>query len=166
MTPNATPTHVPPLGSHQRAEVGRELQATLLDLIDLSLVGKQLHWSVVGPLFRPLHLQLDEMIDAWRDLADTVAERAVIIGSWPDGQAAVVAAATDALPIPRGAVADHAVVRMLTERLAAASECVRARMDRLGTLDAASQDVLIAVVRELEQQLWMIRAQLPQAGDE
>jgi DNA-binding ferritin-like protein len=32
-------------------------------------------------------------------------------------------------------------------------------MDRLGELDAASQDVLTDVVRELEQQLWMIRAQ-------
>jgi starvation-inducible DNA-binding protein len=37
---------------------------------------------------------------------------------------------------------------------------VRARMDRLGDLDLASQDVLIDVVRTLEQQLWMIRAQL------
>ncbi len=33
-------------------------------------------------------------------------------------------------------------------------------MDRLGALDGASQDVLIEVVRELEKQLWMVRAQL------
>jgi DNA-binding ferritin-like protein len=33
-------------------------------------------------------------------------------------------------------------------------------MDRLGELDLASQDVLIEVVRALEQQLWMIRVQL------
>lgn len=38
---------------------------------------------VVGPLFRPLHLQLDELIDSWRELADTVAERAVAIGFAP-----------------------------------------------------------------------------------
>ena len=30
-------------------------------------------------------------------------------------------------------------------------------MDRLGEIDAASQDVVIEVVRALEQQLWMIR---------
>lgn len=35
----------------------------------------------------------------------------------------------------------------------------RARMDRLGPLDLASQDVLIELVRALEQQLWMVRAQ-------
>jgi hypothetical protein len=33
-------------------------------------------------------------------------------------------------------------------------------MEHLGELDLASQDVLIEVVRALEQQLWMVRAQL------
>ena len=47
---------------------------------------------MVGPLFRPLHQQLDELVDSWRELADTVAERAVAIGFCPDGQSATVAA--------------------------------------------------------------------------
>ena len=34
-------------------------------------------------------------------------------------------------------------------------------MDRLVSLDIASQDVLVGVVRTLEEQLWMTRAQLP-----
>jgi DNA-binding ferritin-like protein len=33
-------------------------------------------------------------------------------------------------------------------------------MDRLGEIDLASQDVLIDVVRTLEEQQWMLRAQL------
>src|SRR5436190_929013 len=53
MTASAQTQHLPSLGSERRAEVGRELQATLVELVDLSLVGKQLHWNVVGPLFRP-----------------------------------------------------------------------------------------------------------------
>jgi hypothetical protein len=32
-------------------------------------------------------------------------------------------------------------------------------MTRLGQLDLASQDVAIEVLRELEKQLWMVRAQ-------
>ena len=72
--------------------MGQELQATLQELVDLSLIGKQLHWAVVGPLFRPLHLPLDELVDSWRELADTVAERAVALGFVPDGQAKAVAA--------------------------------------------------------------------------
>ncbi|HLJ04214.1 MAG TPA: hypothetical protein VKT31_12285 [Solirubrobacteraceae bacterium] len=62
-------THLPALAEpHAREEVGNQLQALLVELIDLSLLGKQLHWSAVGPLFRPLHLQLDELIDSWREL--------------------------------------------------------------------------------------------------
>jgi starvation-inducible DNA-binding protein len=133
----------------------------LLELVDLALVGKQLHWSVAGPHFRSLHLQLDELVDAWRDLSDTVAERAVAIGFWPDGQAHAVASASELPPLDRGGIADHAVVRELVRRLGMVAERARERMDRLGEFDAASQDVLVEVVRALEEQLWMLRAQLP-----
>jgi starvation-inducible DNA-binding protein len=159
-------THLPALGEpHQREEVGHQLQASLVELIDLSLLGKQLHWTVVGPLFRPLHLQLDELIDSWRELADTVAERAVAIGVAPDGQSRTVAADSPLRAVGRGALEDHVVVRELTSRLAEVAERVRERMDRLGELDAASQDVLIEVVRALEEQLWMMRAQFPDAHE-
>ena len=159
MTSIATSTHLPPLGAHVRDEVGRELDSALVELVDLSLIGKQLHWTVVGPLFRPLHLHLDELVDSWRELGDTVAERAVAIGFIPDGQAAAVAAASGLAPVERTALEDHVVIRELTHRLADVSERMRGRMDRLGGLDAASQDVLIEVVRALEEQQWMLRAQ-------
>jgi starvation-inducible DNA-binding protein len=154
-------THLPPLGVHVREEVGGALEATLIDLVDLSLWGKQLHWTVVGPLFRVQHERLDELVDSWRELADTVAERAVALGHWPDGQAPAVAASKDQAAVEPGPVEDQAVIGLLARRLAEVSERARARIDRLGELDAVSQDVLIEVVRELEEQLWMSRAQLP-----
>jgi starvation-inducible DNA-binding protein len=156
-------THLPPLGTHQREEVGRQLQATVVELVDLSLLGKQLHWAVVGPQFRSLHLQLDELVDSWRELGDTVAERAVAIGFFPDGQSATVAAESTVRPVERGELEDHVVVRELTVRLAEVNERIRERMDRLGELDPASQDVLIEVIRALEEQLWMMRSQFPEA---
>jgi starvation-inducible DNA-binding protein len=161
MESTAPHVYIPPLGHRQHEEIGRELQATLVELIDLSLIGKQLHWSVSGPLFRPLHEQLDEFVDSWRDLADTVAERAVAIGSWPDGQASAVAEGSELGGLERGPVHDHRVVALLARRVAETAERVRTRMDRLGELDLASQDVLVEVVRALEQQQWMLRAQLP-----
>jgi starvation-inducible DNA-binding protein len=164
MPSTAQQAHLPALGHHQREEVGRELQATLVELVDLSLVGKQLHWSVVGPLFQPLHEHLDTLVDSWRELADTVAERAVALGYAPDGQAATVSSASDIPAVERGSIDDTDVVRELTERLADVAARVRARMDRLGELDLASQDVLIEVVRALEQQVWMLRAQLERKG--
>src|SRR5438132_9273822 len=88
----AQEAHLPALEHHGRQEAGRELQATLVELVDLSLIGKQLHWNIFGRLFKPLHEHLDELVDSWRDLADTVAERAVALGVAPDGQAATVSA--------------------------------------------------------------------------
>ena len=161
MNSPATSTYLPPLEvNHEREGVGQELQATLHELIDLSLIGKQLHWAVVGPLFRPLHLQLDELVDSWRELSDTVAERAVALGFVPDGQAKAVAAGSQLAAVAPTALGDHLVVRELTHRIAEVSEQVRDRMNRLGDADLASQDVLIEVVRELEKQQWMLRAQL------
>ena len=158
MPSSAQAAHLPPISTRERKEIGRLLQASLVELVDLSLLGKQLHWSVVGQHFRTLHLQLDELVDSWRELSDTVAERAVALGFPVDGQSATVAGSL--APVKAGPLEDHVVVRELTTRLAEVVERVRERMDRLGELDAASQDVAIEVLRALEQQLWMVRVQL------
>ena len=158
MATSVQASHLPAISSHEREEAGRQLQATLVELVDLSLLGKQLHWSIVGAHFRSLHLQLDELVDSWRELADTVAERAVAIGFAVDGQSATVAGAVRS--VETGPIEDRVVVRELTTRLADVVERMRGRMDRLGELDAASQDVLIEVLRALEKQLWMVRVQL------
>src|SRR5919204_4433436 len=155
MASPATSTYLPTLEvPHEREGVGHELQATLHELIDLSLIGKQLHWAIVGPLFRPLHLQLDELVETWHELSDTVAERAVALGFVPDGQARAVAAGSQLAPVAQAPLEDHVVVRELTHRVAQVSELARERMDRLGEVDAASQDVLIDVVRTLEEHQW------------
>ena len=75
------------------------------------------------------------------------------------GQSATIASDTQVRAFERNEVEDRIVVRELTHRVAEVAERVRERMDRLGELDAASQDVVIEVVRALEEQLWMIRAQ-------
>jgi starvation-inducible DNA-binding protein len=101
------------------------------------------------------------LVDSWRELADTVAERAVAIGYWPDGQAPTVATvAAQQTKAHDSPVEDRMVLRLLARRLAEVSERTRARLARVGDLDLVSQDVMIEVVRELEQQLWMSRAQL------
>jgi starvation-inducible DNA-binding protein len=94
------------------------------------------------------------------DLADVVAERAVALGYVPDGQAPAVTAASEITPVAPTAIEDHALVTELAHRIAKVSERARTRMDRLGDIDAASQDVVIEVVRKLEEQQWMLRAQL------
>src|SRR3954449_9070896 len=161
MASPATSSHLPALAEpHEREAIAHELQSTMQELVDLSLIGKQLHWAVVGHAFRPVHDYLDELVASWRDLADVVAERAVALGYVPDGQARAVAAGSPLSPIAAEATESHAVVRAITDRIAQFSETARERMDRTAERDAVSQDVLIDVVRTLEHQQWMLRAQL------
>lgn len=156
----ATSSYLPALAEpHERDGVGRELAAVLLDLVALSLTGKQLHWMAVGPLSHSLHLQLDELVDSWRTLADTVAERAVALGHAVDGQATAVAAGSQLTPVAPGPVEDRVLVHEVTHRIATVAERVRARMEVIGDVDLVSQDVLIDVVRELEKQQWSLRVQ-------
>ncbi|MEV6552039.1 ferritin-like domain-containing protein [Streptomyces sp. NPDC051597] len=68
-----------PLPERDRETAGAALQATLADLLDLSLVAKQAHWNVYGPRFRSVHAQLDEAATVARNHADTVAERAAAL---------------------------------------------------------------------------------------
>lgn len=90
--PEIVSDHHPTLRHIDRQAVAGELQHVLTALIDLALLAKHAHWTVVGPNFRPLHQFLDEMVDAWRDAADRVAERFAALGGVPDGTSATVAA--------------------------------------------------------------------------
>ncbi len=151
--------HHPTLRHEDRVAIGAELQGVLVVLIDLSLLGKQAHWNIVGPHFRSLHLQLDEMIDAWRLAGDSVAERAVALGYSPDGRSATVAERSGLSPLPEGQLPDREVVAAFTRLLTDAIGSVRERMDRLEDVDTVTADLLHGVVAGLEENLWMIRVQ-------
>ena len=157
----ANSVQLPPLENpNERAAVGAELQVVLQALIDLSLVGKQLHWSVVGASAHGVHLFLDELVGEWRELADVVAERAVTLGFVPDGQSSAVAAGSRVEPMAVRSLADHAVVWELGRRVAAVAERIRARLESIGAADLVTQDVLVRVVGALEKQQWLLRMQL------
>ena len=164
MTTVPREAYLPALDEHHRGEAGHELQATLVELVDLSLIGKQLHWNIYGRPFKPLHEHLDELVDSWRELSDTVAERAVALGIAPDGRAGTVEDSSGIEPVDAGALDTDMALHELVTRLADVTERIRIRMDRLGEIDLASQDVLVEVVRELEKQLWMLRSSLPAGG--
>jgi starvation-inducible DNA-binding protein len=152
-----------PLAAEQQA-VAVDLQGTLVDLLDLTLIGKHLHWNVEGRHFRSVHHELDEQVDAWRELSDEVAERAVAIGASPDGQAETIAGATQLEPLPGGYLSDRQVLRSIGDRVGAVVVRGRERTDRVDEIDPVSGDLLIHVAATLEKQLWMIRAQTTESG--
>ena len=138
---------------------GDALQGALVDLLDLSLVAKQAHWNVVGPRFRSIHLQLDEVVTIARTAADTVAERASALGVSPDGRAATVAKESGIATFPGGYISDTDVVKALIAALEAVVVRMRARVADTDEPDPVSQDILIGITADLEKYAWMFQAE-------
>ncbi|GHH31829.1 MULTISPECIES: Dps family protein [Streptomyces] len=148
-----------PLTDADLKTVSEALQGALVDLVDLSLVAKQIHWNVVGPRFRSVHLQLDEVVDTARLHSDTVAERASTLGVSPDGRAATVATSSGIGVTPDGWVRDTDAVGALVDALAAVIERMRERVGATGEADPVSQDIFIGITADLEKHHWMFQAE-------
>jgi starvation-inducible DNA-binding protein len=127
--------------------------------VDLGLVAKQVHWNVVGPRFRSVHLQLDEVVDTARQHSDMVAERASAIGVAPDGRAATVAARSAIGSVPEGWIKDVDVVRTMVDSLGAVIGRMRERIEATAEPDPVSQDILIQLTADLEKHAWMFQAE-------
>jgi starvation-inducible DNA-binding protein len=148
-----------PLSEANLKVVGEALQGALVDLVDLALVAKQVHWNVVGPRFRSVHLQLDEVVTTARQHMDIVAERASAVGVTPDGRAGTVAAQSAIGTVPDGWITDTDAVRTLVDALGAVITRMRERVEATADPDPVTQDVLIQVTADLEKHAWMFQAE-------
>ncbi len=148
-----------PLGDVEKEATGAVLQATLVDLIDLSLIAKQAHWNVVGQNFRSAHLQLDELVSAARQYTDDVAERANAIGVSPNGKTKTVVESSGLPDYPANWQTVEATVAAIVEVLGEVIKRLRERIDATDKTDLVTQDLLIEIAAELEKQHWMWQAQ-------
>ncbi|MFD4261441.1 Dps family protein [Streptomyces sp. NPDC058534] len=148
-----------PLSDSDLKTVSEALQGALVDLVDLALVAKQIHWNVVGPRFRSVHLQLDELVGTARTHSDTVAERASALGVSPDGRAATVAVGSGIDVTPEGWVDDTTAVQTMVDALGAVIGRMRERITSTGDPDPVSQDIFIQITADLEKQHWMFQAE-------
>jgi starvation-inducible DNA-binding protein len=140
-------------------ELSDNLQAVLVDLIELHIQGKQAHWNVVGTNFRDTHLILDEIIDAARAKSDEVAERMRALHALPDGRSETVSATTTLPKFPADQVDTSEVVDLITARLDVAAETCRRVHDDVDEADPTSADILHSVIETLEQFAWMVSAE-------
>lgn len=147
------------LENETNAEVTAILQDNLTNLIDLALLLKQAHWNVVGPNFRSIHLQLDEIIATVRDASDEVAERIVALGVTADGRATTVANDTALQNYPDGFVNVPNTIGHAADAVKTAIDSLRNAIAKLGDLDPISEDMMIAISGPMEKHLWMLQAQ-------
>lgn len=135
------------------------LQETLVELVDLSLLSKQLHWCTQGGIaFLPVHRALDELVDFARDSYDTVAERIVQLGRFPDGRTRTVAAGSPLAQPDVAGIAPDVVPGLVVTNLVGVGMRLQARMDAAGPLDLVTQNIFIDVAQELGKLSWFWQA--------
>ena len=151
------------LNSHPPMSRPENQQATILDgaladLLDLGLLAKQAHWSVIGPRFRGLHQLLDELAGLARDSADRLAERAATLGHLPDGRAATIVALSSLPRMERGAQRDTDVIAAFVAILDAVADRIHSAIE-VFERDYVTVDLFTGVLAAVEKVAWMLRAQ-------
>ena len=140
-------------------DLSDNLQKVLVDMIALSLVGKQAHWNVVGSSFRSLHLNLDDVVAIARDASDEVAERMRALHATPDGRPSVVAARTSIAQFPQGEVHSHDAIDLVVAAVESVTGTMREVHDAVDKADPTSADILHGYIQKLEQQAWFISSE-------
>ena len=154
------PVHDTKLGLSSAVRQGTVdlLNQTLADVFDLYSQTKQAHWTVRGPLFWQLHKLFDDIASATEEHIDGIAERITTLGGLPRGTTRM-AAATSKVPEFPEKLDELGHVTALIERFALVGNSVRAGIDNAAELgDADSADLLTAVSRTLDLQLWFLEA--------
>ncbi len=146
-------------GFRASQELSDNIQKVLVDLIVLSLVGKQAHWNIVGPNFRDLHLNLDEVVDIARDGSDEFAERLRALHATPDGRPSVVAARTSIEQFPQGEVSTHDAIDLIVAAIETTVATMREVHDAVDAEDPTTSDMLHEYTQKLEQQAWFISSE-------
>jgi starvation-inducible DNA-binding protein len=149
-----------PVEVDKRKPVTDDLQATVVELLELFHDSKQSHWNLRGPLYLPLHEKLQENADEYRKYADLLAERVLQVGNPIDGRTAVVAATANLGEFPGGYRTDKQVLILMTERITTVAKRVRQRIDHLSKIDEVTSNQLQELSYELDKHVWQFRVHM------
>ena len=138
------------------------LQRVLVDLIALERVGKQIHWNVIGPNFRDVHLNLDEVVGIATAGTDEVAERMRAVKAVPDGRPTTMASMTTVPTAPEGEVLTSDGIAYIVSAIEAVVATLRGVHDDVDEEDATSGGILEDLIGQLEQQAWFLSSEIRQ----
>ncbi|MGY0490340.1 DNA starvation/stationary phase protection protein Dps [Streptomyces sp. WG-D5] len=165
MTSQAAPKYtVPGITTKDAGTMITLLQQRLHALNDLHLTLKHVHWNVVGPHFIAVHEMLDPQVDRVRDMADDVAERMATLGGVAQGTPGALVAERSWKDYSVGRADAIAHLGALDLVYTGVIGDLRAAVKEVGDIDAATEDLLIEQLRDLEQFQWFVRAHLETAG--
>lgn len=141
------------------AELRDALQSVLVNLIDLQLVSKQAHWNIVGPNFRDLHLNLDEVVTIARRGSDEIAERMRAMHATPDGLVGTIAKYTELEQPTNGEILTTKAIDLIVDAIQTTVGVMRDVHDAVDEADPTSADILHEYIALLEQQAWFVSAE-------
>lgn len=150
-----------PLEPEKRQAINTDLQATVVELLELFHDAKQAHWNLRGPLYLPLHEQLQAYADTYRQYADVLAERQLQIGLPADGRTATIVETANLPKFPAGFLSDRQVLEIMTERIHMIAKRVRQRIERTGKNgDEVTSNKFQDLSYELDKQVWQFRVHM------
>ncbi|ENO18232.1 DNA starvation/stationary phase protection protein [Schaalia cardiffensis] len=156
-TPVKNPSVIPVFSA--TPELSDALERVLVDVTALSLVSKQIHWNVVGPNFRDIHLNLDEVVTIAREASDEIAERMRAINAIPDGRPEAIAERTSVPSAPEGVLMVSDAVDYMVNALNAVVSTLREVHKVVDETDSMSSGIVEDYVLRLEQQAWFLSSQ-------
>lgn len=116
------------------------------------------HWFVKGPAFFTLHEKFEELYNEAAANVDTIAERALAVGSRP--------IATMSLFLEHASIKDNGSEENAEEMVAALISdysTISTELKELAELaeeenDPVTEDLAIGLIEDLEKKIWMLKA--------
>lgn len=143
-------------------EVLEVLQKQLAGVFDLFSQTKQAHWNLKGPHFIALHNMLDELAGSMRDHSDALAERMVALGGYPLGHVVASAEATYLEAPSADLVIDMEWISFMITQYSKVSVELYKDIATVGEHDPASEDLLIGIVRDVDQFIYFLSSHVAQ----
>lgn len=117
------------------------------------------HWYIKGPDFLTLHVKLEELYTWVSEQYDVVAERLLMNNGAPSATLKDYLEQTTLEEAKSGLSADEMVESVISDFQQIRKEMLDA-IEHLETQDVTVEDDLLAQAKEIEKQIWMLRATL------
>ena len=146
-----------PVEADKRQPITDDLQATVVELLQLYHDSKQSHWNLRGPIYLSLHEQLQENANTYLKYADIMAERILEVGNPVDGRTTVVAATANLDNYPGGYLSDKQVLILMDTRIDIVAKRVRERITHMSKVDEVTSNLLQDLSYQLDKHVWKFR---------
>lgn len=150
-----------PLSASSRAQLARELNHVVHQLLLAEWQLRQAHWNTRGAWFFARHELFERISDTTSELVDTLAERIGALGHPVEMRPMVIAGAAPE-PLPSGLQSGETFLQGIAQHLVRVAADLRGCNDSADKLhDPVTADIATGAAQKVEHALWFLRSHLP-----